>query len=185
MICCQIHDNGDSVLETQATGNRVSKIMLGKILIFSNVNVNGVASTWWASSVLGWKNQNKKLSRNYKDFLSVLSYFLNINNDDNLIIIIYCYEDDEVRFLANILVSYHERSNYGQLSSCHITTTKRKMVRMPLKNKKASQWTRSKKLCLRSSCSRVGRQGENKIRMLRLPKKLTVLNQYTRQGSQI
>ena len=46
MICCLIHDNGDSVLETQATGNRVSKIMLGKILIFSNVNVNGVASTW-------------------------------------------------------------------------------------------------------------------------------------------
>ena len=27
MICCQIHDNGDSDLETQATGNRVSKII--------------------------------------------------------------------------------------------------------------------------------------------------------------
>ena len=38
---------------------------------------------------------------------------MNINNDDNLIIIIYCYEEDKVRFLANILVSRHGRSNYN------------------------------------------------------------------------
>ena len=60
---------------------------------------------------------------------------------------------------------------------------------MPLKNKKASQWTRSKKLCLRSSCSCVGSQGENKIRMLRLPtqqpKKLTILNQYKARQSNL